>query len=84
MNIKLIERDVNTSDIGNGTHTKKIVLTKIVLRGHPRHHQQCYHDTLTCNVNKVYMILLVGIYVFLISMGLFPQLSRNEIMFLSQ
>ena len=38
----------------------------------------------TCNVNKVYMILLISIYVFLLSMGLFPQLSPKEIIFLSQ
>ena len=30
------------------------------------------------------MILLIGIYVFLISMGIFPQLSPKEIIFLSQ
>ena len=30
------------------------------------------------------MILLMSIYVFLISMGLFPQLSPTEIIFLSQ
>ena len=85
MNIKLIEWVVNTPEIGKRTHTKKsTVLTKIVLRGHPSHYQQCYHDKLTCNVNKVYMILLISIYVFLISMGLFPHLSQKEIIFLSQ
>ena len=51
------------------------------MRGHPSHYQECYHDELTCNVNKVYMILLISIYVFLISMGLFPQLSSKEIIF---
>ena len=40
------------------THKKSTVLIKIVLRGHPSHYQQCYHDKLTCNVNKVYMIFL--------------------------
>ena len=45
MNIRLIERVVNTPEIGKRTHTKKsTVLKKIVLRGHPSHHQQCYHD----------------------------------------
>ena len=84
MNIKLIEWVVNTPAIGKSTHTKKsTVLTKIVLRGHHSHYQQCYHDKLTCNVNKVYMILLISIYVFLISMGLFPQLSPEEMIFLS-
>ena len=47
-------------------------------------YQECYHDELTCNVNKVYMILLISIYAFLISMGLFPQLSPKEIIFHSQ
>ena len=85
MNIKLIESVVNTPEIGKRTHTKKsTVLTKIVLRGRPSHYQQCYHDKLTCNVNKVYMILLISIFIFLISMGLFPQLSPKEIIFLSQ
>ena len=85
MNIKLIKWVVNTPEIGKRTHTKKsTVLTKIVLRGHPSHYQQCYHDKFTCNVNKVCMILLISIYVFLISMGLFPLLSPKEIIFLSQ
>ena len=67
---------VNTPETGKRTHTKKsTVLTEIVLRGHPSHYQQCYHDKLTCSVNKVYMILLISIDVFLISMDLFPQLS---------
>ena len=66
-------------------HTKnQLFWQKIVLRGHPSHYQECYHDELTCNVNKVYMILLISIYVFLISMGLFPQLSPKEIIFHSQ
>ena len=76
MNIRLIESVVNIPEIGKRTQTKKsTVLTKIALRGHPSHYQQCYHDKRTCNVNKVYMILLISNYVFLISMGLFPQLS---------
>ena len=83
MNIKIIEWVVNTPEIGKRTHTKKsTVLTKIVLRGHPGHYQQCYDGILTCNVNKVYMILLISIYVFLISIGIFPQLSTKESYFL--
>ena len=72
-------------DWKNYTYKKSTVLTKIVWRGHPSHYQQCYMylDKLTCNVNKVYIILLISIYVFLTTMGLFPQLSQ-EIMFLSQ
>ena len=57
------------------------VLTKNVLKGHPTHYQQCYHDRLTCNVNKVYMILLTSIYAFIISMGLYTQTSPKEIVF---
>ena len=73
----------HTRDWKKDTDKKKsTVLTKIALRGHPSHYQQCYHDKLTCNVNKVYMILLISNYVFLISMGLFPQLSPKEIIFL--
>ena len=85
MNIKLIELVVNTPEIGKRTHTKKSsVLTKIVLRGHISHYQQCYHDKLTCNVNKVCIFVLMSIYIFLISIGLFPQLPPKEIIFLSQ
>ena len=29
------------------------------------------YDRLTCNVNRVYMILVISIYAFLITMGLF-------------
>ena len=68
----------------SGHIQKSTVLTKKVLRGHPSHYQKCHHDRLTCNVNKVYMILLISIYAFLISTGLFPQLSPKEIIFLSQ
>ena len=69
----------HTRDWKKGTCKKSTVLTKIVLRGHPSHpshYQQCYHDKLTRNVNKVYMILLISIYVFLILIGLFPQLAH--------
>ena len=72
----------HTRDWNQDTYKKTTVVTKIVLRGHPSHNQQCYHDRLTCNVNKVYMILLISIYAFLIFMGLFPQLSsKNHISF---
>ena len=84
MNIKLIECFVNTTEMGK-RHIQKVNFSdKIVLRGHSSHCQHCYQDKLACNVNKVYMILLISIYVFLISMGLFPQLSPKEIIFLSQ
>ena len=74
----------HTRDWKQDTYKKATVLTKMVLRGHPSHYQHCYHDKLTCNVNEVYMFLLINNYVFLISMGLFPQLSPKEIIFLSQ
>ena len=48
------------------------------------HYQQCYYGKLTCNINKVCMFLLKGIYVGLVPMGLFSQLSPKEIVFLSQ
>ena len=74
----------HTRDWKKDIYKKVNCSDKKVLRGHPSHYQQCYHDKLTCYVNKVYMILLISIYVFLISMGLFPQLSPKEIIFLSQ
>ena len=42
-------------------------------------------DTLTCNVNNVYMfmILVVSIYAFLITMGLLILSSPKQIIFLS-
>ena len=86
MIIKLIEWVVNTPGIGFRTNTKNrlTVLTKIVLRGHPSHYQQYYHDRLTCNVNKVYMILLISINAFSDFQGFFSQSSPKEFIFLSQ
>ena len=64
------------------THTKKFnCYDKNVLKDHPTHYQQCYHDRLTCNGNKVYMILLINIYAFLISLVLYTQTSQKEIVF---
>ena len=74
----------HTRDWKKDKYKKSTVLIKIVLSCHHSHFQQCYHDKLTCNVSKVYMISLISIYVFLISMGLFPQLPPKEIIFLSQ
>ena len=53
-------------------------MTKLVLRGHPSRYQHYYHDILTCNDNKVNMILLISIHAFLISMDLFTQSSSKE------
>ena len=79
MNIKLIECVVTSPGIVFRTHIKRLtVLTKLVLRGHPSRYQHYYHDILTCNVNKVNMILLISIHAFLISMDLFTQSSSKE------
>ena len=47
-----------TRDWRHDKYKTVIFLTKIVLKGRSSRHQRCYHDMITCTVNKICMVFV--------------------------